>query len=85
MKDKRNWGKEIKNVGILLIVVGAIMLGMILFALASGGNQSIIYQIVDRHFIFLMFGGLILLLVGIITRSVGKSKELKFNSSNESQ
>lgn len=76
-KSKKNWGKEIKDVGILLIVIGVVFLGMILFSMASSSTTSIIYQIVDKHFIFLIIGGLLSLLFGIIVRSVGKSKETK--------
>lgn len=61
------------------------MLGMVIFAFASNSNQSIIYQIVDRYFVFLVIGGLVMLIVGIVTRSIGKSKELKFNTQDNTK
>lgn len=79
MKNKRNWGKEIKDVGVLIIIVGIVMLGIIFFAFNTSNTQSILYIIANRHFIFLIIGGLVCVLAGIIVRSIGKSKEIKFN------
>lgn len=85
MNNKRNWGKEIKQVGILIIIIGAVMLGLIFYGLsASGGqsSQSALFKLVDKHFIFLIIGGLVAVLAGVIIRSIGRSKELKFYEKN---
>lgn len=85
MNNKRNWGKEIKHVGVLIIIIGAVMIGLIFYGLsASSGqsSQSALFKLVDKHFIFLIIGGLISLLAGVIVRSIGRSKELKFYQKN---
>lgn len=79
MNKKRNWGKEIKDVGMLFIIIGVIFLAMILFTFISSNTSSVLYQIVDKHFVFIIIGGLVSLLFGIIVRSIGRSKEKKFN------
>ena len=58
------------------------MLGLVLFALFSGGGNesSAIFQLVDNNFVFLVIGGLILSLVGVIVRSIGRSKADKFTN-----
>lgn len=87
MKNKRNWGKEIKQVGVLIIIIGAVMLGLVFYLFTASNGQSVktqspFYQLVDKHFVFLIIGGLITLLVGVIVRSIGRSKELKFYEKN---
>lgn len=82
MKQKRNMGKEVKDVGVLLIVIGCIMLAIIVFGLASSNTTSFIGEIIDEHSIFLVVGGLISALLGIVIRSIGRTKELKFNAEN---
>ena len=83
---KRNWGKELKDVGTLIIVLGCVMLGLVLYTLfiASGNESSFIIQKVEEHFFLLTVDGLVLALIGVIVRSVSKSKEERFNSKQES-
>jgi hypothetical protein len=89
MKQKRNWGKEIKDLGTLILIVGAISISTIIFTLFSDSpssyneNKPYIYQFVNDNFVFLFIGGLFSLLIGIIVRSVGKSKEAKYNADND--
>ena len=75
-KSDKDWGSEIKGVGILLIVVGAVMLGLVLLLLIIGDTSPLGY-LINKHFFFLVVGGLVCLLAGIITRSIGKSKQNK--------
>jgi len=75
----RNIGKEIKDVGTLMIVIGCIMLSAIIFALFIKNANSVIVWIVNNHTLFLAVGGLSLNLLGIICRSVGKKKEIKYS------
>ncbi len=85
MNNKKNWGKEIKQVGVLIIVIGAVMLGLVFYGLAASSgqsSQSALFKLVDKHFIFLIIGGLVAVLVGVIVRSIGRSKELKFYEKN---
>ena len=72
----RNWGKEIKDVGLLIIIVGVVMLALVLYLFIADSDSALAY-LVDKHFFFLVIGGLIALLSGIIVRSIGKSKETK--------
>lgn len=76
-KPEKNWGKEIKDLGVLIIIIGAIMVALIFCALFGDGT-SMLANFVNDHIFFLAVGGGVLLVVGIITRSVGKSKEAKF-------
>lgn len=91
MKQKRNWGKEIKDVGTLILIVGAISISTIIFTLFSDSpssyneNKPYIYQFVNDNFVFLLIGGLFSLLIGIIVRSIGKSKEAKFNENENNK
>ena len=82
---KKNLGKEIKDVGVLIIVIGAIMIGLVFYVLfSSGGNESsVMFTFLEERFPFLIIFGLVFLLVGIIVRSVGKSKEVKQSSQND--
>lgn len=75
--SKRNWGKEIKDVGMLIIIIGAIMVVLVLYLFVGDSNSALAY-FVDDHILFLAVGGGVLLIVGIITRSIGKSKETKY-------
>ncbi|MCR4646418.1 MAG: hypothetical protein K5695_13595 [Oscillospiraceae bacterium] len=70
----KNMGKQIKELGVLLIVVGAGSLLLALFPLVSSDTQSPLYILADRYFVWLLVGGLVEMLVGIITRSIGKGK-----------
>lgn len=70
----KNIGKQIKDFGVLLIVVGVASLLLALFPLISSDTQSLLYMIADRYFVWLLIGGLVEMLVGIITRSIGKGK-----------
>lgn len=78
----KNWGKEIKDVGVLIIIIGAVMVACILY-LFVGDSNSVLASIVDDHIFFLAVGGGLALVVGIIMRSIGKSKEEKFNQNKK--
>ncbi|MBR1432675.1 hypothetical protein [Ruminococcus sp.] len=73
---KRNMGKEIKDVGTLFIVIGCVFALAVIFVF-GGGDSSPLGRIIDDHFIFITVGGLLCFLIGIIVRSIGKSKEAK--------
>lgn len=91
MKQKRNWGKEIKDVGTLILVVGALFIAIIFIGIfgdtpsSNYENQPFIHQFVNDNIFFLAVGGLFLLLTGIIVRSIGKSKEAKFNENEKNK
>ena len=80
MYNKNNMGKQVKDLGVLLIIVGIVMLGIILIGAQSQPNTAF-YVIADRGFIVLLLGGLLSLLFGVIIRSIGRSKELKYQQS----
>ena len=68
-------GKEIKDVGTLFIVIGAVFaLAVILMLL---GGDSPLSRIIDDHIFFIAVGGLLCFLIGIIVRSNGRTKEEK--------
>ncbi len=71
----KNMGKQIKDLGVLLIVVGIGSLLLALFPMISSDTQSPLYIIADRYFVWLLIGGLIEVLVGIVTRSIGKRRD----------
>ena len=75
-KPKKNWGKEIKDLGVLLIIVGAVMVALIFF-MFTGDGTSLLASLIGDHILFLSVGGGVLLIAGIITRSIGKSKEMQ--------
>ncbi len=68
----KNIGKQIKDIGVLLIVVGAGSLLLALFPMISSDTQSPLYILTDRYFVWLVIGGLVSILAGIITRSIVK-------------
>ena len=83
-KLKRNIGKEIKDVGTLLIIIGVVFALAFLYLLVCGEDSALGY-IIGKHFLFVVFGGLLSLLFGVIIRSIGKTKEAKFNLNNKQQ
>ena len=85
MASKRNIGKEIKDIGVLCIVLGIISLILVFYTLFSSANpnENGLLYLTNEHFVFLVIFGLVSLLVGIITRSIGKSKEAKFLENNK--
>ncbi len=68
----KNIGKQIKDLGVLLIVVGAGSVLLALFPLVSSDTQSMLYILADRYFVWLLIGGLVSIMAGIITRSIVK-------------
>ena len=76
-------GKQIKDLGVLIIIVGLIMLILVMFALFSTNTRSGLYYIVTENFMFVTLGCLVCLLSGIIIRSIGKSKEKKSMQNNQ--
>lgn len=73
---KRNMGKQIKDVGTLLIVIGVVFALAVVFMFV-GGDSSPLGRIINDHFLFITVGGLLCFLIGIIVRSIGRTKEEK--------
>lgn len=69
-------GKQIKDVGTLFIVIGAVLALAIIFILIAG-DSSPLGRFVNHNFFFITVGSLVSFLIGIIVRSIGKSKEAK--------
>lgn len=76
-------GKNVKQSGIALLILGVIMLLATLGGMFSSGGDSFLYKLVDRSFVPLLIFGCLYLLFGIIFRSVGKSIEIKNNNSDK--
>lgn len=70
-------GKDMKQVGIAMLICGIALLGITFAGMFSSDTQSTLYQFVNERFFFTVVFGLVFLVTGIILRSVGKSKELK--------
>ena len=70
----KNIGKQIKDLGVMLIAIGVVSLLLALFPLISSDTLSTLYTIADRYFVWLLIGGLVEVMVGIITRSISKRK-----------
>lgn len=69
-------GKDMKQIGVALLIFGAVLLLLAIYSLFSAGNaESILVQFVSNRFPFLVISGLVAILVGIILRSTGKSRE----------
>jgi flagellar motor component MotA len=73
---KSNMGKQIKDVGTFLIVIGVVFALAIVFVLFAG-DSSPLGQFVNHNFFFITVGGLLCFLIGIIVRSIGRTKEEK--------
>ncbi len=70
--------KDMKQIGLANLIFGAVLLALALYGLFSAGDtSSVLVQFVDNRFPFLIIFGLVFLLIGIILRSIGKSKENK--------
>lgn len=77
-KEKPN-GRDMKQVGIAMLIFGVALLGITFAGMFSSDTQSTLYQFVNDRFFFTIVFGLVFLVAGIILRSIGKfkSKELK--------
>ncbi len=75
---KSNMGKQIKDVGSLFLVVGVILAMAVLFIFVAG-DSSPLGRFINDKFFFITVGGLLCFLIGIIVRSIGKTKEAKEN------
>lgn len=75
---KSNMSKQIKDVGSLFLVVGAILAMAVLFIFVAG-DSSPLGRFINDKFFFITVGGLLCFLIGIIVRSIGKTKEAKEN------
>lgn len=82
MNNKPNMGKQVKDLGVLIIIVGIIMAALVIFGLATSNTQSLFYYLANEYFPFLVIGALVCFLVGVIVRSIGKSKEMKYMQNN---
>lgn len=74
--EKSN-GADMKQIGIAMIIFGASLLVITLCGMFSSNTQSILYNFVNERFFFIVVFGFLFLLLGIIFRSIGKSKETK--------
>ena len=75
---KSNMGKQIKDVGSLFFFVCAILAMAVLFIFVAG-DSSPLGRFINDKFFFITVGGLLCFLIGIIVRSIGKTKEAKEN------
>ncbi len=75
-KDKTD-GKDMKQIGIAMLIFGIALLAITFAGMISSDTQSTLYQFVNNRFFFIVVFGLVFLVLGIILRSIGKSKETK--------
>lgn len=69
-KEKSN-GKDMKEVEIAMLICGIVLLVITFAGMFSSDTESTLYQFVNDRF------GLLFLVIGIILKSIGKSKESK--------
>lgn len=74
--EKSN-GADMKQIGIAMIIFGASLFVITLCGMFSSNTQSVLYNFVNERFFFIVVFGFLFLLLGIIFRSIGKSKETK--------
>ncbi len=67
----KNIRKQIQGLGILLIVMGVASLLLALFPMISSDTLSPLYIIANKYFFFLLIGGLVEVLVGIVVKGIG--------------
>lgn len=70
-------GSDMKQIGIAMFIFGVALLGITFAGMFSNDTQSTLYNFVNDRFFFTVVFGLAFLLLGIILRSIGKSKETK--------
>lgn len=70
-------GKDMKQIGIAMLIFGIALLAITFAGMISSDTQSTLYQFVNNRFFFIVVFGLVFLVLGIILRSIGKSKETK--------
>lgn len=75
-KEKSD-GKDMKEVGIAMLICGIVLLVITFAGMFSSDTESTLYQFVNDRFFFTIVFGLLFLVIGIILRSIGKSKESK--------
>lgn len=73
-ENKAN-GKDMKQIGVAMLIFGIALLGIMFAGMFSSDQQSVLSQFVNDRFFFMVVFGLVFLVLGIILRSVGKSKE----------
>lgn len=73
-ENKAN-GKDMKQIGVAMLIFGVALLGIMFAGMFSSDQQSVLSQFVNDRFFFMVVFGLVFLVLGIILRSVGKSKE----------
>lgn len=66
-----------KEVGIAMLICGIVLLVITFAGMFSSDTESTLYQFVNDRFFFTIVFGLLFLVIGIILRSIGKSKESK--------
>ncbi len=74
-ENKEN-GKDMKQIGISMLIFGVALLGIMFAGMFSSDQQSVLAQFVNDRFFFMVVFGLVFLVMGIIFRSIGKSKEV---------
>ncbi|MDE6501291.1 MAG: hypothetical protein K2L10_04340 [Ruminococcus sp.] len=75
-------GSDMKQIGIAMLIFGGALLGITFAGMFSSDTQSTLYKFVNDRFFFTVVFGLAFLLIGIILRSIGKSKETKSEKKN---
>ena len=65
-----------KQIGISMLIFGVALLGIMFAGMFSSDQQSVLAQFVNDRFFFMVVFGLVFLVMGIIFRSIGKSKEV---------
>ncbi|MCM1358556.1 MAG: hypothetical protein NC205_08160, partial [Prevotella sp.] len=70
-ENKEN-GKDMKQIGISMLIFGVALLGIMFAGMFSSDQQSVLAQFVNDRFFFMVVFGLVFLVMGIIFRSIGK-------------
>lgn len=81
-ENKAN-GKDMKQIGVAMLIFGVALLGIMFAGMFSSDQQSVLSQFVNDRFFFMVVFGLVFLVLGIVFRSIGKSKESASKSSEK--
>lgn len=80
-EQKRNWGKELKDVGMLVILVSAVVLVLAIYSF-FGGNE-VATLMFGKSFLPMVILGLVGIVAGMVIRNIGKSKMEKAETNNQ--
>ena len=53
MNNQNNMGKQLKDLGVLFIIVGIIMAALVIYMFVANDPQAPLYILVYKHFFFL--------------------------------